>query len=163
MRVYYFVLVGLLSFVPVSAMCEGSEDLLTTFTRLENTFARGYQEKNISVLEGLLASEYALTVSARPSDPISRSEWLALIPKYNVRHFEIRGVQVRCLQTTRANHCVLAAVSSINKQDADVSGQDRSGEFFIVDIWARRSGKWMVLSRYSGRTEAAVPQLMEKR
>lgn len=149
--------------VPVSAMSEESRDLVTTFTTLENTFARGYKEKNISVLEALLAPEYALTVSARPSDPIPRSEWLALLPKYNVQRFEIQGVQVRCLEIARDGHCELASVSSINKQDADVGGQDRSGEFFIVDIWAQRSGKWMVLSRYSGRTEAAVPKLMEKR
>lgn len=163
MRVHTFVLAGFLFLVPVSAMSEESRDLITTFTTLENMFARGYQEKNISVLEALLAPEYALTVSARPSDPIPRSEWLALLPKYNVRRFEIRGIQVRCLQLASAGPCELAAVSSINKQDADVGGQDRSGEFFIVDIWAQRSGKWMVLSRYSGRTEAAVPKLMEKK
>ena len=163
MRVHTFVLAGFLFLVPVSAMSDELRDLITTFTTLENMFARGYQEKNISVLEALLAPEYALTVSARPSDPIPRSEWLALLPKYNVRRFEIRGIQVRCLQLARAGPCELAAVSSINKQDADVGGQDRSGEFFIVDIWAQRSGKWMVLSRYSGRTEAAVPKLMEKK
>ena len=163
MRVHTFVLAGFLFLVPVLAMSEESGDLVAIFATLENTFARGYQEKNISVLEALLAPEYTLTVSARPSDPIPRSEWLALIPKYNVRRFEIRGVQVRCLQITRVGDCELAAVSSINKQDADVGGQDRSGEFFIVDIWAQRSGKWMVLSRYSGRTEAAVPKLMEKK
>ena len=163
MRVHTFVLAGFLFLVPVSAMSEESRDLITTFTTLENMFARGYQEKNISALEALLAPEYALTVSARPSDPIPRSEWLALLPKYNVRRFEIRGIQVRCLQLASAGQCELAAVSSINKQDADVGGQDRSGEFFIVDIWAQRSGKWMVLSRYSGRTEAAVPKLMEKK
>ena len=163
MRVHIFVLVGLLFLVPVSAVSEESVDLVATFTTLENTLARGYQEKNISVLEALLAPEYTLTVSARPSDPIPRSEWLALLPKYNVRRFEIRGIQVRCFQIARDGRCELAGVSSINKQDADVGGQDRSGEFFILDIWAQRGGKWMVLSRYSGRTEAAVPKLMEKK
>lgn len=163
MRVHTFIWAGLLLLMPIPAMSEESGDLVATFTRLENRFARAYQEKNFAALEALLAPEYTLTVSARPSDPIPRSEWLALIPKYNVRRFEIRGVQVRCLQNARAGPCELAAASSINQQDADVGGQDRSGEFFIVDIWAQRSGKWMVLARYSGRTEAAVPKLMEKK
>lgn len=48
-------------------------------------------------------------------------------------------------------------------QKADVGGQDRSGEFFIVDIWSHRDGKWMVSARYSGRAEATVPTLMEKK
>ena len=137
--------------------------LIKQFTDLENTFARAYQEKNTALLEQILDPEYALTVSARPSDPVPRADWLALIPKYNVQHFEIRGVQVRCLRTALSGSCELAAVSSINKQMADVGGQDRSGEFFIVDIWAHREGKWKVSARYSGRTEATVPTLMEKK
>lgn len=161
MRIASAVLAALLTVLTRSGATEEAKDLVTLFTALENTFARGYQEKNITLLEGLLAPEYALTVSARPDAPMPRADWLSLIPKYNVRHFEIRGVQVRCLQ--QAPDCTLAAVSSINAQQADVGGQDRSGEFFIVDIWARRNDKWVVLSRYSGRTEAALPKLMEKK
>ena len=135
--------------------------LIKQFTDLENTFARAYQGKNTALLEQILDPEYTLTLSARPGDPLSRADWLALIPKYNVQHFEIRGVQVRCLRVTPSGSCELAAVSSINKQKAAVGGQDRSGEFFIVDIWANREGKWKVSARYSGRTEATLPTLME--
>ena len=137
------------------------QDLGALFTTLENTFARGYQEKDLKLLDRLLAPEYTLTISARPDVPVTRAEWLALIPQYNVRSFEIRGVQVRCLQ--QAPDCTLAAVSSINTQQADVGGQDRSGEFFIVDLWARRGDTWVVVSRYSGRTESVLPKLMEKK
>lgn len=157
------VLVAVLAVMPSFGSAEEAKDLVALFTTLENSFGRAYQEKNITALEGLLAPEYALTVSARPRAPIPRAEWLSLIPKYNVRRFEIKGVQVRCLQTAPASDCSLAAVSSINTQEANVGGQDRSGEFFIVDIWARRNEKWIVLSRYSGRTEAALPKLMEKK
>lgn len=161
MRIVIGVLVAAILGVSRFGAAEEPKDLVTLFTTLENTFARGYQEKNIPLLEGLLAPEYALIVSARPDAPYTRAEWLTLIPKYNVRQFEIRGVQVRCLQ--HAPDCTLAAVSSINTQQADVGGQDRSGEFFIVDIWARRNDKWVVVSRYSGRTEASLPKLMEKK
>lgn len=162
MRSVIAVLIALVATVPGLGSADETKDLVTLFTALESSFARGYQEKNIAFLEGLLAPEYALTVSARPNTPIPRAEWLSLIPQYNVRHFEIRGVQVRCLHRTPDN-CSLAAVSSINAQEADVGGQDRSGEFFIVDIWTRRNDKWIVLSRYSGRTEATLPKLMEKK
>lgn len=162
MRVHPMIVLGLVALNPFAAMSAEPQDLAAIFSGLENTFARGYQEKNKAALEDLLAPEYALTISARPSAPVSRSEWLALLPNYNVRSFEIRDIQVRCLQVTASGTCGMAAVSSINKQEADVGGQDRSGEFFIVDIWAHRNGKWVVLSRYSGRTEAALPRLMEK-
>lgn len=142
---------------------QDTERLTADFTERENGFARAYRDKDIAQLERILAPEYALTVSARPDDPIPRAEWLAMIPHYNVRRFDIRGVQVRCLKETARGECELAAVSSINTQEADVGGEDRSGEFFIVDIWAYRDGAWMVSARYSGRTEAALPTLMEKR
>lgn len=152
-----------LAFLPMAVLAQEPRSLVEQFTELENAFARGYREKDVAFLEQLLAQEYALTVSARPSDPISRSEWLSLIPSYNVTSFEIRGVQVRCLRESEPGSCEIAAVSSVNKQVASVGGQDRSGEFFIVDIWARRNGRWVVTSRYSGRTEAAVPKIMEKK
>jgi len=162
MHVHLMIVFGVLALNPFAAMSAESQSLVAIFSDLENTFARGYQEKNNSVLEELLAPEYALTISARPAAPVSRSEWLAILPNYNVRSFEIRDIQVRCLQLSALGKCELAAVSSINKQEADVGGQDRSGEFFIVDIWAHRNDKWVVLSRYSGRTEAALPKLMNK-
>lgn len=162
MHVHLMIVLALLALNPFAASSAEPQDLAARFSELENTFARGYQEKNHSILEELLAPEYALTLSARPAVPVSRSEWLALLPSYNVRSFEIRDIQVRCLHISASGKCELAAVSSINKQEADVGGQDRSGEFFIVDIWAHRNDKWVVLSRYSGRTEAALPRLMDK-
>lgn len=163
MRAIHMIAVWLLTASPLAAISAAPENLTSTFTALENAFARGYQEKDVAVLEALLAPEYALVISARPSHPVSRPEWLALIPNYNVRSFEIRDIQVRCLRESPRGKCQLAAVSSINKQEADVGGQDRSGEFFIVDIWARRNGRWAVLSRYSGRTEIGVPKLMDNK
>lgn len=148
---------------PSVSMGQDPQQLIKDFTERENSFARAYQTKNIKQLERLLAPEYSLTVSARPDNPMQRAAWLALIPQYNVRHFEIRGVQVRCLRETKPGTCGLAAVSSINTQNADVGGQSRSGEFFIVDIWSYRERAWMISARYSGRTEAAVPALMETR
>lgn len=161
MRVLGMKLAALL--VPCVSLGQTSQQLVNDFVERENSFARAYQSKDIKLLEQLLAPEYALTVSARPGNPMPRADWLALIPKYNVQTFEIRGVQARCLREATPGRCELAAVSSINAQKADVGGQDRSGEFFIVDIWSYRDGKWMVSARYSGRTEATVPTLMEKK
>lgn len=163
MQIHSIIAIGLLVLSPLPALSAELENLTATFSSLENAFALGYQEKRTSALEALLAPEYTLTISARPSAPVSRAQWLALIPNYNVHSFEIRGIQVRCLDTSDLNKCGLAVVSSINKQEADVGGQDRSSEFFIVDIWAHRNGNWVVLSRYSGRTEATLPKLMDKK
>lgn len=161
MRVLALTLATLLT--PSVLLGQTSQQLIKDFEERENSFARAYQSKDIKLLEQLLAPDYTLTVSARPSNPMPRADWLALIPNYNVQTFAIRDVQVRCLREAAPGRCELAAVSSINTQKADVGGQDRSGEFFIVDIWSYRDGTWMVSARYSGRTEATVPTLMEKK
>lgn len=163
MRIGSIFACGLIALHPIAiAAAAEPQDLVATFSGLENTFARAYQEKNLPALEAILGPEYTLTVSARPGNPVKRAQWLALIPNYNVRGFDIHDVQVQCLQFDAQRTCELAAVSSINKQQADVGGQDRSGEFFIVDIWAHQKANWVVLSRYSGRTETTLPALMNK-
>lgn len=147
---------------PVSPAGTGV-DLVATFTDLENAFADGYKKKDARFLEDLLAPEYVLVVSGRPGQPVDRSAWLGLLPQYDVQQFAISDVVVRCLSPApgATDTCDIAAVSSINRQKATVGGQDRSGEFFIVDIWARRGGRWRVTSRYSGRTEGSLPTLMK--
>jgi hypothetical protein len=161
MHIHSLLAFGLIALNPLAVASAEPQDLVATFSNLENTFARAYQEKDFTALKALLAPDYTLTVSARPGNPVTRPQWLALLPNYNVRSFAIHDVQVRCLHMSGVK-CDLAAVSSVNKQQADVGGQDRSGEFFIVDIWANHKSHWVVLSRYSGRTETVLPMLMNK-
>jgi hypothetical protein len=161
MHIHSMLAFALIALNPLAVASAEPQDLVATFSNLENTFARAYQQKDFPALKALLAPEYTLTVSARPGNPVTRPQWLALLPNYNVRSFAIHDVQVRCLHMSEGK-CDLAAVSSVNKQQADVGGQDRSGEFFIVDIWANHKSHWVVLSRYSGRTETVLPMLMNK-
>ena len=49
------------------------------------------------------------------------------------------------------------AVSSLATQRATAFGQDRSGTFFLTDIWrAGADGAWQVIARYSSHAEPAT-------
>lgn len=107
MRAIHMIAVWLFATSPLAAISAEPENLASTFAALENTFARGYPEKDVASLEAMLAPEYVLVISARPSHPVSRAEWLALIPNYNVRSFEIRDIHVRCLRKSTRGKCEL--------------------------------------------------------
>ena len=101
-----------------------------------------------ATLERILAPEFALVVSARPAERISRSAWLhTALNGYVAESFDYRDMQVRVLGD-------VAVVSSIGVQRATAFGVDRSGAFFLTDVWQRSGGdRWQVVARYSSLPE----------
>jgi ketosteroid isomerase-like protein len=49
----------------------------------------------------------------------------------------------------------LAIASFIADLAARVRGAERSGKYFITDVWRHRDGAWRVVGRYSSRPEEA--------
>jgi Calcium/calmodulin dependent protein kinase II association domain len=43
----------------------------------------------------------------------------------------------------------VAVVSLVLTQKATRDGIDRSGEFYVVDIWKKRLDRWQIVARYS--------------
>ena len=58
-------------------------------------------------------------------------------------------------ETHRLHHAArklaedLAAVSLLLTQKASREGQDRSGDFYVVDIWRKHGDGWQMIARYS--------------
>ena len=101
-----------------------------------------------ATLERILAPEFALIVSARPTDRFPRSAWLhTALNGYVCESFDYRDMQVRILGD-------IAVVSSIGVQRATAFGVDRSGAFFLTDVWQRLGDDtWQVVARYSSLPE----------
>ncbi len=115
--------------------------------RLQNEWMQAWVREDRPVLERILASEYKLIVSSMPDRPISREQWLGLIGRYTAQAFEYDKMVVRMFGDT-------AVVSSLGHiRGAQVDGVDRSGTFFLTDVWQRRGGQWQVVSRYSSKPE----------
>jgi ketosteroid isomerase-like protein len=129
-------------------MPESSRDTVAPFHELQNRWMCAWRDGDRAVLEQILAPDFALTVSARPSARIARAEWLhAALNGYVCHAFEYRDMQVRELGD-------VAVVSSVGVQRATAFGVDRSGAFFLTDVWRRGSeGRWQVVARYSSHPE----------
>lgn len=113
------------------------------FQELEQRWAEAIKRKDTKALESdFLADDYALRIADDPSRQITRAAWLSTLAFYNTRTFAISNLEVRDFGDS-------AVVSLSLRQDADVNGVDRSGQFFIVDVWTLREGKWKVSARYS--------------
>lgn len=99
-----------------------------------------------------LAADYALIVSATPDQRLDRDRWLAACDHYRGSHFAYRSVQVRELGNG------IAVMSAIADQQARLGDTDRSGSFFVTDVWRLESdGQWRVCARYSSHPEAVGP------
>jgi ketosteroid isomerase-like protein len=133
------------------ARAQGRSDSLAVtgeIDRLERRWAAALVQQDTAVLQRLLAPEYALIVSASPERPIMRTAWLATLPDYHTRSLTISRLTVRVLGD-------LAIASFIGDLAARVRGAERSGKYFITDVWRHRDGAWRVVARYSSRPEEA--------
>jgi len=104
-----------------------------------------------ATLERVLAPEFALVVSARPEARVDRAAWLRTAgTEYTCDAFRYDAMQVRDFGD-------LAVASSLATQRATAFGQDRSGTFFLTDVWRRGAdGAWQVIARYSSYAEPST-------
>ncbi|MGI9076917.1 MAG: nuclear transport factor 2 family protein, partial [Gemmatimonadaceae bacterium] len=100
--------------------------------KLQNEWMQAWVREDRATLERILAPDYKLIVSSMPDRPVSREQWLALIGRYTAEGVAYDKMVVRLFGDT-------AVVSSLlNVTGAKVDGLDRSGTFFITDVWQRR-------------------------
>jgi ketosteroid isomerase-like protein len=118
---------------------------------LQEAWMAAWVANDRAVLERTLAPEFALVVSARPEARVDRAAWLRTAGgDYTCESFRYDAMQVR-------DFGEVIAVSSLATQRAAAFGQDRSGTFFLTDIWRPGAdGTWQVIARYSSHAEPAT-------
>ena len=125
-------------------------DIATTILDRSDRWMQAWVAQDRATIEDSLAPDFALIVSASPDQLFPRDRWLATCDVYRCSSFTYHDVQVRELGAG------IAVMSSIGEQQAALNGVDRSGRFFLADVWRlEEDGKWRVCSRYSSHPEAA--------
>lgn len=123
-------------------------DVAATIEERSTHWMQAWVAQDRATLEDSLAHDYALIVSAMPGRQMDRALWLATCDTYRCTAFRYRDVQVRELAPG------LAVMSAIAEQQAAMNGVDRSGAFFLTDVWRREpDGAWRVCARYSSHPE----------
>lgn len=124
--------------------------IAATIEQRSGRWMQAWVDQDYAVLEDSLAPDFALIVSAAPKQMFARDRWLATCSTYRASRFAYRSVVVRELAPG------LAVMSAIGEQEATMGDVDRSGSFFLTDVWRLEpDGQWRVCSRYSSHPEPA--------
>ena len=120
-------------------------------TALEHEWLRAISEDDMERLERIAGHEYTLTANGFPGGRarLSRQEWMATVPAYEVHSYEFRAIVVQVYDDDAA---VVLADFDLR---ATVRGEDRSGTFAVTDVWVKRDEHWQVVARGSTFTSAA--------
>jgi hypothetical protein len=99
--------------------------------------------KDTKTMERLVSPEFTQRVSDAPERSLPRSLWGQPSGTYKIESIEGRHHAARKLTED------LAVVSLLLTQQATSEGRDRSGDFYVVDIWKKRGDRWQMIARYS--------------
>lgn len=136
------------------AACGADEPVTAKFKTLEEEWSCAIKAQEKAKLEEFLRPEYTLTVArAGQLARTDRASWLQnAITGYVLQEFHFDELTV-------LEYAQIAVVSSRYTQKATFDGRDRSGEFFLTDIWVKTGDRWQVSARYSSRPEPATPAI----
>jgi hypothetical protein len=127
----------------MAAWQEGAMDTTQDDWRaLYHRWMRAVQEKEMQMLDGILAAEYVYTASGQGR--FTREGWLRAVPAYDLESFSFPSIDMRPYGDV--------AVAIVEyRQEAIYQGARRSGNFLITDVWIYRDDRWQVVTRSSIR------------
>ncbi len=126
----------------IGAMGEhATEDELVA---LEHEWAQAIVENDMEKLERIVGQEFTLAANNFPGGRtrLSRQEWMATVPVYEVHSHEFSDFVVH-------SYGEAAVVLADLELRGSVQGEDRSGSFALTDVWVERDGRWQVVARSS--------------
>jgi hypothetical protein len=120
-----------------------ARSFMELFTKLERDWMLAVQHKDRAALDSLLAPEFIERTASDPEHPVSRADWIGRALKdCDLKSFEIRNLVIRSFLEN-------AVVSFEERQQITVGGADRSGRYFIVEVWVGNTGRWQAVVRFS--------------
>jgi ketosteroid isomerase-like protein len=133
--------------LPAQQPVKLDSDLQAEFRGLEAQWMDAAKAQDRARLEEFLAPEYVLTIAVlgRPLIHMSRADWLDAA--YKIEAYEFKELVAKRFGTD------VVVVTSYYTQKAIVNGRDRSGDFFLTDVWVRDGKRWRVAWRHSSEPE----------
>ncbi len=111
---------------------------------LEQEWVRALADNDMDQLERIVGQEYTLAANNFPGGRtrLSRQEWMATVPLYEVHSYAFSNVVVHDYEDA-------AVVLAELQLRATVRGEERSGSFTVTDVWVKRENRWQVVTRSS--------------
>lgn len=116
----------------------------------EQEWNAAIDRRDAAAMQRFLAPTYFLAVGiqGRPLQVVPKEAWLGNLALYDIRSYSIDDMRVNVYGN-------VAIVTLLYTQDAIVGPErrDRSGQFFITDVWVKHADGWRVAERHSSRPE----------
>jgi hypothetical protein len=120
-----------------------AHSFIELFTKLERDWMLAVEHKDRAALESLLAPEFNERTASDPEHPVSRAAWIdRAVADFDLRSFNIRYLAIRSFLDN-------AVISFEENQQVTVGGVDRSGRYFVVEVWVSKGDRWQAASRFS--------------
>jgi ketosteroid isomerase-like protein len=116
--------------------------------KLENEWARAWQQPDQEALEGLLADDFLLVSERSKGEVVNKRQYVdSTIKLVRGDGFSFARLNVRVYGDT-------AVVNAWLQQTATFAGKDWSGDFLLTDVWVKRGGRWQAVTRHVSRPVA---------
>lgn len=127
------------------------EETTRQLIELEYAWANAMRARDIEKLGEMVEDGFfaAIAVQDMPLRVTRREHWLSVMPAYEIREMALDDIRVTI-------YGEIAVVTLFWTQRAVVQGGERSGTFFITDIWRKSAKGWLVAERHSSRPEPAT-------
>jgi hypothetical protein len=135
---------------PTDVDLELTETLRQLEQQLGEAAVRGFNDTK--EIDRLVGSDFTLRTSDAPETSVPRPLWVQASGPYKMDSFDERYQAARKLADD------LAVVSLVLTQRTSGDGRDRSGNYYIVDIWKNSGNRWQLMARYSGKAFDSVAQ-----
>ncbi len=124
---------------------------VAVFSGLEEQWMNAIQQKDQGALGRLLTDDFELWI-AGSNDPLPQEDFLAAVKdQLKVQSFRIGQLSVHTYPNVAVVNFMLSA-------KAQYAGKERSGNYFVVDVWQQNGDKWQLAVRYLSRT-GNVPEM----
>jgi hypothetical protein len=115
---------------------------------LEQRLGEAAMHMDTKALERLVGAEYTLRVGDDPEESYPRAPWMDSLRPGNPHPYKVESFHEQYHAARRLTDN-LAVVSLLLTQKATRSGVDRSGDFYLVDVWKKTGDDWQIIARYS--------------
>ncbi len=130
---------------------QNDTDTIQEVLRLERKWADAMHSGDLATLDAMVTRDFHVAIAAQgmPLQVTPREPWLKVMPLYQIQEMTIDDIRAQIYGD-------IAVVTLLWTQKATVQGRDRSGTFFITDIWRKTPQGWQVAERHSSRPEPAT-------
>jgi ketosteroid isomerase-like protein len=116
--------------------------------QLEQQFGEATMRRDPETVDRLLGADFTLRVGDDPERSVPRAVRMENLRAQGAQEYKTESFEEQ-YHAARKLTDSLAVISLLLTQKATFAGRDRSGDFYVADIWKKNGDDWKIIARYS--------------